>query len=155
MSTWTQLGCRALEEYQKNRKHKKSRRAGPDQRGKQCYGKCKERLTFKSFGTNRTKPDGLKDYCRDCEDVYRQERKHILNKLLERYRILNGKYRNYRTIGWEKRYAQLRATGKIVTAKQRKAKIDRENMRLVWGYLAVCKPRKKKRARSGYKKSSS
>ena len=134
-----------LEERRKNKKRKKTRRAGPNDSGKLCWGKCGLRLTFKSFGINRTKHDGLKDYCRDCEDIYRQERKHILDKLLERHRILKGQYRNYRSGGWRSRYAQLRETGKIVTMKQKKAKEDRENLRLVWGYLAVCKPRKKKK----------
>ena len=135
----------ALEEHRKNQKRKKSRRAHPNHRGKKCLGKCQERLTFKSFRKNVTKHDGLSDYCKDCEDIYRQGRKHILDKFLERHRILSGNYRNYRRWGWQQRYAQLRKTGKIDTLKMKKARKDRENLRLVWGYLAVCKPRKKKK----------
>lgn len=142
-----------MEEYQKNRKHKATRRAGPNQRGKQCWGKCKERLTFKSFGSNATKPDGLKDYCRDCEKIYRQVRNHINKGISERYRLITGQYRNYRSTGWQNRYAELRATGKITDKRRDKARIDRVNLRLVCGELMVCKPRKKKKvARSSDKK---
>ena len=137
-------GGDALEVYRKNQKHKKSRRAGPNQRGKQCWGKCGERLTFKSFGKNVTKPDGLKDYCHDCETRYRQDRKHTYTRFLERYRLLAGIKRNYRTFGWRKRYTQLRATGRARPSRHEKAKKDRANIRLVCGELMICKPRKGK-----------
>jgi hypothetical protein len=110
-----------------------------------CWGKCGERLTLKSFGKNACYEDGLKSYCRDCELEYRRDRKESSKESSERYRLLHGRKRTYRTTGWQKRYDELKATGKVTTAKKRRATEDYANIRLVWGELVICKPRKNKR----------
>ena len=134
-----------VNEWKPNKKHKLTRKAGPKQRGKKCWGKCGLRLTLKSFDKNVCYEDGLKSYCRDCSNAYRRDHKETYKESSERYRLLHGETRTYRTTGWKNRYAELRATGRVTTAKRRRAVKDRANMRLVCGELIICKPRKTKR----------
>ena len=126
-------------EHRKNRKHKLTRRAGPEQAGKKCWGKCGERLTLKSFVGNRVKSDGLQDYCKDCAKAYRQDHNEK-TKVRERYRNRAGKPRR---IGshveqtWRARMRQLKETGEVTNRRQERAREKVGKMRLVWGYLRV------------------
>ena len=134
-----------MNDWKPNKKHKLTRKAGDKQRGKKCWGKCGNRLTLKSFGKNACYEDGLKSYCRDCEKLYRRDRKETQKEFAERYRLLHGKTRNYRTPGWERRLRELRETGRVTPPGREAAITRKENIRLVWGELVVCKPRKHKR----------
>ena len=126
----------------KRKKHKRSRRAGPQHKGKICWGKCGEYLTLTSFSKNAGYSDGLRSYCKDCEVSYRRDRAQTYKRSTERYRLLNGRTRNYRTPGWEGRLRELRATGRVLPRGRRAAVERRKHIRLVCGKLIVCKPRK-------------
>ena len=126
-----------MEAYQKNQKHKLTRRAGPNQKGKVCRGKCGERLTFKSFVANGYKPDGLKEHCKDCEKAYRQDRKETYKGSRERYRLLAGNRRTFRTLGWTGRYKELLETGKVTPPGRKKALKNKAKLRLVCGQLRI------------------
>ena len=134
-------------EYQFNKKHKLTRRAGANQRGKVCWGKCGERLTFKSFSKNRAKPDGLKEYCKDCANAYRRDRIEQVRVSGERYertskRRPQGRFRFY---GWPGRLRELRETGQVTALGRGAALKLWATKRLVWGELRFVE---KKRART-------
>ena len=57
---------------------------------KQC-SKCKKRKDESKFGRNRTRADGLRIWCRECESAYARER-------YEKKRGSVKKYNNYKDL---------------------------------------------------------
>ena len=135
-------------EARKNKKHKLTRRSGPIHKGKVCQGKCKERLTLKSFAKNPGWPDGLETMCRDCRASYQRDRKETKLKSDKRYRRSIGiveRAGTHRKMGWESRIEELLATGEIKPRRRRAALKRKDQMRLVCGRLCIVPPKKKKR----------
>lgn len=135
------------EVYQKNKKHKLTRRAGPNQTGFKCHGACGERLTRKSFGAHSSESDGRRRICRDCGALYQQSLNYNKDLDFRRYRLLHGiRHIKRRSCGWEGRLRQLREIGRVTPRGRGGALKRMENMRLVCGKLIVCKPRKRKKS---------
>ena len=140
-----------------NKKHKKTRRAGPGQKGKFCDTKniCDGyRLTFGSFGKNRSKRDGLQPYCKDCDFEYRQVLKKDEKWRFVRYGIATGRLDGLKgsCAGFEGRLARFletgeyRPPGQIIAAKRLKKDLE--------GSGRIRKSRRRKRKKPGGKNSS-
>ena len=102
-----------------NKKHKKFRLAGPNQKGKFCDLKLAcggQRLALSSFGGNSSKPDGLKTYCKACESQYRQTRKHKEIEYSRRTEITTKRYCGLKggRRGWDTRLEHFEKTGEYL-----------------------------------------